>query len=224
MLMNGPLFDCYKHPNNTINLSDRETSVLPMKVNQKACRSYTDIYTITECRIFCRERERSGGIGCYVGTFTTDYPNDNLVLFLTDVFGIQASYLLVDSKVRQKRIQIFGSVSKIPHRAMSFDAQITEQTRPTLDTVVNELKYEGIMTFADSINLAAGPYVFDLALDHIMSVSVTAHTSLLNIPKDLEIFSIIQKCPATAKRLLLATATPYILSLLFKNGRWRMTT
>jgi len=61
-----------------------------------------------------------------------------------------------------------------------------EKTRPPLDNVFKGLQERGITTFGASGYCLGGRYVFDLAFEHIIKVSVTAHPSRLQIPADLE--------------------------------------
>jgi hypothetical protein len=58
-------------------------------------------------RVLSGQIETIGGVKCYVGTPTIDYPKDKVVLFLPDVFGIG----LINNKVSVFRIWKFRSVS-----------------------------------------------------------------------------------------------------------------
>jgi len=67
-----------------------------------------------------------------------------------------------------------------------FGRHSAEQTRPTLDAFIKGLQDNGITNFGASGYCFGGRYVFDLAFDHVIKVSVTAHPSLLIVPADLE--------------------------------------
>jgi hypothetical protein len=52
----------------------------------------------SNAKLFTGKFETIGGVQCYVGTPTGDFPKDKVLLFLTDAFGIE----LVNSKVRRR--------------------------------------------------------------------------------------------------------------------------
>jgi hypothetical protein len=58
-------------------------------------------------RVLPGQIEIIGGVKCYVGTPTIDYPKDKVVLFLLDAFGLG----LINNKVSISRTWKFGFVS-----------------------------------------------------------------------------------------------------------------
>ncbi|KAH7924311.1 alpha/beta-hydrolase [Leucogyrophana mollusca] len=154
--------------------------------------------------------ETIGGITCYVGTPTVDYPKDKVVLFLPDVFGIELlnNKLLVDDFARNGFKVVAPDYlhgDAIPEDAMNpgknfdlmawFPGHTTEKTRPILDTVIAALKEHGVTTFGATGYCFGGRYVFDLAFENIIKVSVVAHPSLLKTPDDLEKYAATSKAP-----------------------------
>ena len=89
-----------------------------------------------------------------------------------------------------------------------------EQTRPPLDKVINALKDSGVTKFAAvgfcfggtwiyilpmtapapgaNPSIPSARYVFDLAFDDMLKVSIVTHPSLLVVPDDLEVMT----CPS----------------------------
>ncbi|TFK39477.1 dienelactone hydrolase endo-1,3,1,4-beta-D-glucanase [Crucibulum laeve] len=162
--------------------------------------------------------EKIGGVDCYIGTPAVDYPKDKVVLFLADAFGIQLvnNQLLVDDFARNGFRTIapdYLNGDPIPADALNNnisaldpsqtfdikkwfqDGHTKEHTRPTLDKVINALKEEGVSTFAATGYCFGGRYVFDLAFDNAISVSVASHPSILTIPDDLEKYAAVAKAP-----------------------------
>ncbi|TFK39472.1 chlorocatechol-degradation protein [Crucibulum laeve] len=162
--------------------------------------------------------EKIGGVDCYVGVPTIDYPKDKVVLYLADVFGAQLSnaQLLVDDFVKNGFRTIapdYLNGDPLPPDAMSpggpaidiqewFKSHGEKQTRPTLDKVINALKAEGVTTFAATGYCFGGRYVFDLGFENVIAVGATSHPSLLQVPADLEKYVKTSKAP-----LLLNTCT-----------------
>lgn len=143
--------------------------------------------------------ETIGGIKTYVATPTVDYPKDKAILFLTDVFGheLENSRLLADDFAKNG-FQVFlpdlFNGDPIPVEAMekgSFDLSTwfprhgSEQTRARIDPVVAALKERGVTKFGATGYCFGARYVFDLAFEHAIHVSVVAHPSLLQV-EDLE--------------------------------------
>ncbi|KAH7908202.1 dienelactone hydrolase [Hygrophoropsis aurantiaca] len=153
--------------------------------------------------------ETIGGVKCYVGTPAVDYPKDKVVLFLPDVFGIELvnNKLLVDDFARNGFKTIAPDYlhgDAIPADAMSsgnfdimawFPNHTQEKTRPTLDKLIAALKEQGVTAFGATGYCFGGRYVFDLAFDNVISVSVVAHPSLLKVPGDLEKYATSSKAP-----------------------------
>ncbi|KAG5634666.1 hypothetical protein H0H81_001210, partial [Sphagnurus paluster] len=157
--------------------------------------------------------EEIGGVRCYVGTPSVDYPKDKVVLFLTDVFGPELvnAQLLVDDFARNGFRTIapdYFNGDAIPdgtslHPGASGDFDVMKwfgkhgqaETRPILDNLIKALKEEGVTEFAATGYCFGGRYVFDLAYDHVIKVAATSHPSLLQIPADLEKYASTAKAP-----------------------------
>lgn len=59
--------------------------------------------------------EEIAGVNCYVATPTQDYPKDKVLLYLTDVFGVQ----LVNHQARIASLALLGGPSLTLHRCQS---------------------------------------------------------------------------------------------------------
>jgi len=150
-----------------------------------------------------------GGVKCYVGTPTVDYPKDKVVLFLADVFGIEFinNRLLVDDFARNGFKVVAPDYlidDAIPHDIMDwgkFDIGAwfvnhgQDKTRPPLDSVIAALKGQGVTRFGATGYCFGGRYTFDLAFEGIIQCSVVAHPSLLKIPEDLEKYASTAQAP-----------------------------
>ncbi|KAH7924310.1 dienelactone hydrolase [Leucogyrophana mollusca] len=152
--------------------------------------------------------EMIGGIPCYVGTPTGDYAKEKVILYAVDAFGIEFinNKLLVDDFARNgfKVIApdyLHGDGVPIDAMETGFDIMTwltrhpTEVIRPILDTVIASLKEQGVTTFGATGYCLGGRYVFDLAFENIIQVSVVAHPSLLKVPDDLEKYATQSKAP-----------------------------
>ncbi|KAJ7187110.1 chlorocatechol-degradation protein [Mycena filopes] len=151
--------------------------------------------------------EQIGGIECYVATPTIAHPSDKVLLFLTDIFGLalQNNRLLADDFARNgfKTIvpDLFSGDPILVNPPADFDRQKWSaahgpaETRPIIDKVVAALKNEGVTAFAGAGFCFGARYVFDLAFDGIISVSVVSHPSRLVVPDDLEKYATVAKAP-----------------------------
>ncbi|KAJ7123781.1 chlorocatechol-degradation protein [Mycena crocata] len=152
--------------------------------------------------------ESIGGIECYVATPTIPYPKDKVLIFLTDIFGLALpnNRLLADDFARNGFktivIDLFNGdpirINPPPDfdRAKWSEVHGPAQTRPRIDSVIGELQKEGIVAFAGvGYCFGARYYVFDLAYDGVLEVSVVAHPSRLVIPDDLEKYAAVSKAP-----------------------------
>lgn len=156
--------------------------------------------------------EQIGGVECYVATPTGDYPKNKVILFLTDVFGIPLvnNKLLADDFARTGLKTIIPDLflgDPMPEGTMApavrhlFDrekwsaAHGPAQTRPPLDQVIAALKETGVTEFGASGYCFGARYVFDLAFDGIISVSVISHPSRLAFPGDFEKYANEVKAP-----------------------------
>jgi len=143
--------------------------------------------------------EKINGVETYIALPEGDYTKGTAILFLTDAFGMQYinNQLLADDFARNgfaTYVPDYFSgdpftevlLSDVDARNVWFGKHGKEQTRPLLDAVIKGLQERGITNFGASGYCFGGRYVFDLAFEHIIKVSVTAHPSLLQIPADLE--------------------------------------
>ncbi|KAJ7066777.1 dienelactone hydrolase endo-1,3,1,4-beta-D-glucanase [Mycena belliarum] len=157
-----------------------------------------------------------GGVECYVGTPTADFPKDKVLLMLTDALGLPLvnNQLLVDDFAKNGFKTILPDYlhgDPIPASVMVgvsdamvgtvfdigkwFTTHGTADTRPLLDKVIAALKADGVTTFGAVGYCFGGRYVFDLACDGVISAAATSHPSLLQIPADLEKYVATAKAP-----------------------------
>ncbi|KAJ3985624.1 alpha/beta-hydrolase [Lentinula detonsa] len=154
--------------------------------------------------------EKIGGIDCYVGTPSVDYPKDKALLFLPDVFGMQLinNKLLVDD-FAANGILTFGLDyffgEPIPADAMqsgsAFDRDAWkekhgyEHTRPAVDAVIAALKEKGIKAFGTTGYCFGAPFAVSLAIENVTKVTIVSHPSRLKVPEDLEKYRSVSKAP-----------------------------
>ncbi|KAG6330055.1 hypothetical protein ID866_9033 [Astraeus odoratus] len=151
-----------------------------------------------------------GGVRCYVGTPSGEYAKEKVVLYLSDVFGINLinAQLLVDDFARNgfKTIAIdYLNGDAIPTGAFSrpvgYDLQTwlskhgNEVTRPSIDKVMAALKEQGVTVFGAAGYCFGARYCFDLAFEKAIKVNVVSHPSLLEIPQDLEKYKNVAEAP-----------------------------
>jgi len=153
--------------------------------------------------------EKIGGVDSYVATPTGEYPQNKAILFLSDAFGLHLhnNQLLADDFAAngfKTIIPDYLNGDSIPADALStgtfnlanwFPNHSQKETRPTLDKVVEALKSEGVTELAATGYCFGGRYVFDLAFDHDIKVSVVSHPSLLKVPEDIEKYAATSKAP-----------------------------
>ncbi|KAJ6542006.1 chlorocatechol-degradation protein [Mycena vulgaris] len=151
--------------------------------------------------------ETIGGIECYVATPTIPYPKDKVLIFLTDIFGLALANnrLLADDFARNGFktivIDLFSGDPISVSPPADFDREKWSashgpaQTRPLIDSVITALKEEGVTTFAGAGFCFGARYVFDLAFENILHVSVVSHPSRLVVPDDLEKYATVSKAP-----------------------------
>ncbi|KAJ7812098.1 dienelactone hydrolase [Mycena olivaceomarginata] len=142
--------------------------------------------------------EKIGGIESYVATPSIPHPKERVLIFLTDIFGLSLvnNRLLADDFARNgiKTIvpDLFSGDPILVDPPPGFDRQkwsaahTPAQTRPIIDSVIAALKEEGVVGFAGAGYCFGARFVFDLAFDGILKVSVVSHPSRLVIPDDLE--------------------------------------
>jgi len=151
--------------------------------------------------------ETIGGVRCYVATPDVDYPKDKVILFLTDVFGID----LINSKLLADDFALNGfkviapdlfDGDPLPSDALSsgstFDfmawlqKHMPDTTQPLVDKVISALKEQGITTFG-TIGYCYGARIgFNLAFSKELVGTVVAtvvnHPSFLRTPEDFEAY------------------------------------
>ncbi|KAF9523366.1 Alpha/Beta hydrolase protein [Crepidotus variabilis] len=146
--------------------------------------------------------EKIGGVDCYVGTPTVDYPKDKAILFLPDVFGPQLinAQLMIDDFAANgfKTVGIdYFAGDAIPVAELEagkfnigtwFSKNGFEKSQPLAEKVIAALKEQGITTFYASGYCYGARIVFNLAFENILKASVVAHPSFIETPKDLEIY------------------------------------
>ncbi|KAJ7463319.1 dienelactone hydrolase endo-1,3,1,4-beta-D-glucanase [Mycena latifolia] len=155
--------------------------------------------------------ETIGGVACYVATPTVDYPKDKALLLLTDVLGLSFvnNQLLTDDFARN------GFKTVLPHYLHGdaipadvidmeggtfdfgkwFPTHGAADRRPLLDSVIAALRESGVTAFGAIGYCFGGRYVFDLALDGVITAAAVAHPSLLQIPADLEKYAATATAP-----------------------------
>ncbi|KAJ7491403.1 Alpha/Beta hydrolase protein [Mycena galericulata] len=144
-----------------------------------------------------------GGVSCYISTPTVDYPQDKILLFLTDACGLdlQNNKLLADDFARNGFKTIVPDLfngDAVPVAALENPAAFdwptwlpkhgAAQTRPLIDAVIATLKEQGVTGFAASGYCFGARYTFDLAFDRVIAAAAVAHPSLLKCPADLEAY------------------------------------
>ncbi|KAJ7904168.1 alpha/beta-hydrolase [Mycena leptocephala] len=100
------------------------------------------------------------GVECYVVTPTVDYPEDKVLLYLTDAFGFQLP---------------------LPPKTTSTS---TSGSEPTAPKMLAALKATGV-TSSGAVDFCYGGRL-NLAFDGAITAAAVAHPSLLNIPANLE--------------------------------------
>ncbi|KAK7021929.1 hypothetical protein VNI00_017158 [Paramarasmius palmivorus] len=154
-----------------------------------------------------------GGTDCYIATPDGDYPEDKVILFLSDVFGPQFanSQLLVSdfaaNGFKTVAIDYFrgdpipAGILKPNYSGPPFDRAAwlvnhgPDRVRPLIDNVVRALKEDGVTRFGATGYCFGGRYTFDLAFENVIQVSVVSHPSRLRSPDDLEKYFQTSKAP-----------------------------
>jgi len=165
--------------------------------------------------------ETINGIECYVATPSdAAFQKDAVLLYLADIFGAQSpnAQLLADDFARNGIKTVmpdYLSNDPIPvevwtdeekRKTLDIQGWLSHHgatvTRGILDKAIAGLKDQGITKFAATGFCFGGRYVFDLAFDNIISVSIASHPSMLKSPEDLEKYFSTSRAP-----LLLNTCT-----------------
>ncbi|KAF9535069.1 alpha beta-hydrolase [Crepidotus variabilis] len=146
--------------------------------------------------------EKIGGVDCYVGTPTVDYPKDKAILYLPDVFGprlINAQLLIDDFAANGfKTIGIdYFDGDGVPVAEMEagnydimpwFAKHGYDKSQPYTEKVIAALKEQGITTLYASGYCYGARIVFNLAFENVFKACAVAHPTLLEAPKDFEIY------------------------------------
>jgi len=147
--------------------------------------------------------EKIGGVDCYVGTPSIDYPKDKAILLFPDVFGPQLinCQLMVDDFAANgfKTVALdYFKGDPIPPNALNpgatfdiagwFKNHGPDVTQPYVDNVIAELKAQGVTTFYGTGYCFGARFIFNAAFENVLKAAVVAHPSLLEIPKDLETY------------------------------------
>ncbi|KAI0825767.1 alpha/beta-hydrolase [Irpex lacteus] len=151
-----------------------------------------------------------GGVESYVATPKGDYAKNKVILFLTDIFGMQ----LVNSKLLADTFAENGFKTVIPDilngdPVVDFndpnfdrDAWLARHTNDSwvepVDKVVAALKAEGVTRIGSTGFCFGGPVAFYIAFKHGSHVTVVNHPARLAVPDDLEKY----KKEATAPLLI----------------------
>ncbi|KAJ6483223.1 Alpha/Beta hydrolase protein [Mycena sanguinolenta] len=153
-----------------------------------------------------------GGTKCFVATPTVDYPQDKVILFLTDAYGLglENNLLLADDFAKNGFKTIAPDMfndDPVPAEAFQPNSTLTfdlpkwlsnhtrQHIRPAIDNVVAALKEQGVTAFGGTGYCIGGRYVVDLAFDGVLKASALSHLSFLVIPDDLEKYHDIAKAP-----------------------------
>jgi len=155
--------------------------------------------------------EKIGGVDCYVGTPTIEYPKDKAILYLADIFGpqfINAQLLVDDFTANGFKTFAVDYLNSDPVPADTllgpggnfdlaawFTTHGPAQTRPPLNKVITALKEQGVTAFAAVGYCFGGRYAFDLAFDNVIKVAAVAHPSLLKVPEDIEKYLATSEAP-----------------------------
>ncbi|TFK69284.1 alpha/beta-hydrolase [Pluteus cervinus] len=168
--------------------------------------------------------EQIAGVKSYVATPTGDYPKDKVILLLPDVFGVELvnTQLLADDFAANNNVKTvvpdYLNGDSIPPDALNdgkfdlmkwFGSHGPAETRPPLDKVVAALKADGVTSLGATGYCYGGRYVFDLAYEKVISVSVVNHPSLLKNPVDLEKYRDEAKAPLLINSCTVDTQFPH---------------
>ncbi|GAA5820198.1 hypothetical protein JCM10212_004916 [Sporobolomyces blumeae] len=143
-----------------------------------------------------------GGVRTYVSLPQGDYDKTKALLFFTDVFGVDTmpnGLLLADSFAANGiATYVVDYLKGDPadfkgYKEGTFDLgkwfgshSPRDVARPLVDQVQDALKQQGVKRFGCVSFCYGGRIAVDKALDGTIDVGVTAHPSLLEVPKDME--------------------------------------
>jgi len=158
--------------------------------------------------------ETIGGINCYVATSEGEHNKNAVVLFLTDVFGIQFlnNQLLISDLAKNgfktvapdlfngdpaPAIVRDGKLATSPdwNREAWLAAHKFEDIHPMVEKVIKALQDTGVSKFGANGYCFGARSSFDLAFDNAVSVVVVSHPSRLTVPNDFERYKSTSKAP-----------------------------
>ncbi|KAF8271806.1 alpha/beta-hydrolase [Lactarius quietus] len=151
------------------------------------------------------------GIKTYVATPKTDYPKDKVILYLTDVFGLELNNnrLVIDDFARNGfKVYAPDLFDGSPVNETAFDpgsdfdlmkwisvpSHKPDHTLKRVVTVIEALKSQGIIVFGATGYCYGARLVVDLAFENIIRVSVISHPSFIT-PEDLDTYVKKSKAP-----------------------------
>ncbi|KAI0073690.1 alpha/beta-hydrolase [Panus rudis PR-1116 ss-1] len=158
--------------------------------------------------------EEIGGVRCYVAVPEVEYPKDNVVLFFSDLYGIDFinNQLLADDFARNGfKVIAPDYLHGDPGPATALDPGSTFDVngwfaKHDVDTTVMPLVDKIIVALRDESEHAvkrigvtgycfgARP-AFNYALKNEVDVVVVSHPSLLKVPEDFEAYKLKSKAP-----------------------------
>ncbi|KAG1738917.1 uncharacterized protein EDB91DRAFT_1288109 [Suillus paluster] len=141
--------------------------------------------------------ETIGGVACYITTPIVDYAKGKAILFLPDAFGIELinSKLLADEFAKNGFKALTHAHVHSQDKTFNFRGWLathgTEVTLLPLNKIIAALIEECVTRFGAIGYCFGGRYTFDLAFDKVIQCAVVTHSSLLEVPKDLEVTPIL---------------------------------
>ncbi|EKM50541.1 uncharacterized protein PHACADRAFT_263879 [Phanerochaete carnosa HHB-10118-sp] len=144
--------------------------------------------------------EEIAGIECYIATPEGDYAKDAVVVFLTDIFGIQLvnAKLLADDFARHGLKVVAPNLFQDPAPMDAFGPGSTfnmqewfgrngpDFSEPRIRKVLAALKEQGVTKIGVTGFCYGARSGFNLAFENAITALAVSHPSLLQIPKDIE--------------------------------------
>ncbi|EIM81993.1 chlorocatechol-degradation protein [Stereum hirsutum FP-91666 SS1] len=153
--------------------------------------------------------ETIGGVRTYIATPSQDFPKDKAVLILTDVFGLELNNnrLLADAYAKNG-FKVFmpdlfdgdSVAADALNPGSNFDLMEwfgrhgPQIITPIIDNVIAAANEQGFKIFAGVGYCFGARYVFNLAFENKISVSVTAHPTMIQV-EDLQKYLEVSKAP-----------------------------
>ncbi|EIM90826.1 chlorocatechol-degradation protein [Stereum hirsutum FP-91666 SS1] len=151
--------------------------------------------------------ETVGGIKTYVATPSGDYAKDKALIYIPDIFGqeLNNNLLLADAYAKNGVKVYFPDIfagdaapadALTPGSGWDLRAWASKHTAkeimPILESLMQALTAQGVTKFAATGYCFGARFVFNLAFENKIAVSITAHPSQLQI-EDLEKYAQISK-------------------------------